>query len=175
MDIQYVAMALAALTAFLAILDSRLFDPYFAFYELVPGMGFADVALRGDRKSRAAVLRRFGYGFLLGMLLGVAGAEDSSESIAAGVAVSVLLLWPMLIHGVPRGKLRSDWLLVFVYAAVGAIYVSAAVAGQAFFILVAERDLVTWARDQALELIFVAVVVALAYGFLNLGLRDSDR
>jgi hypothetical protein len=172
---EYLVVLLAAVTALIAVADSRLLDPYFAFYEIVPGMGVGDAAMRGDRRIRAAIIRRFGYGFLLGIMLAAIGADRPVDALAGGVTITVLLLWPMAIHGLPRGKLRADWMLVFVYGAVLAAYVGTTLAGQVFFVLVAQRDVVGWIRDEALRLIFTAVLVAIAFGVLDRWLRTAER
>jgi hypothetical protein len=47
--------------------------------------------------------------------------------------------------------------------------------GQAFFVLVAERDLASWIRDQALGVIFTAIVLAVVFGFFDRGLPDLSN
>lgn len=172
---EYLVVALSALVALGVIADSRVRDPYFAFYELVPGMGVADAAIAGDQRTRAAIIRRFGYGLVLGILLAVAGIESPIHAVAAGVTVTVLLLWPMAIHGVPSGKLRSDWMLAVLYTAVAFVYTSAVLAGQAFFVLVAERDVVQWLRDELLTIVVAAVLAAMAFGVLDGWLPRARR
>lgn len=170
---------MAAGTALVVLADSRLRDPYFAFYEILPGMGIAESALAGNRRMRVAVIRRFGYGFLLGLALATAGADEPLHGVAAGVAITILLLWPMAVHGLPRGRLRSDWLLAVVYGAVLAAYVGSVLLGQLFVTLVAEGDLSAWVRDEALRLIFSGVLIATAFGLFDRWLptarsRDDD-
>ena len=172
---EYLVVLLAAAAALIAIADSRLLDPYFAFYEIVPGMGVGDAALLGDRRVRAAIVRRFGYGFLLGLALAAAGADRLIDAVAAGGTVTALLLWPMVIHGIPRGKLKADWMLIPVYSAVLAAYVGTAIAGQVFFVLVADRDLASWIRNEVLQVLFIAVLIALAFGVLDAWLPRAER
>lgn len=164
---EYLVVLMAAGMALVVVADSRLRDPYFAFYEILPGMGIAESAVGGDRRMHAAVVRRFGYGFLLGLALAVAGVDEPVNGVAAGIVVTALLLWPMAIHGLPRGRLRSDWLLAVVYGAVLAAYVGSVLLGQLFFTLVAVRDLAAWLRDEALRLTFSVVLVATAFGLFD--------
>jgi hypothetical protein len=172
---EYLVVLMSAAAAVIVLADSRLRDPYFAFYEILPGMGIEEAALTGDRRVRAAVIRRFGYGFLLGLVLALAGADRLLVGVAAGVTISGLLLWPVVIHGLPRGRLKSDWMLLVVYGAVLAAYVGSVLAGQVFFVLVAERDLVGWLRDQVLQLVFTGVLIAIAFGIFDRWLPSARK
>jgi hypothetical protein len=172
---EYLVVLMSAAAALIVLADSRLRDPYFAFYEILPGMWISDAALTGDRRVRAAVVRRFGYGVLLGLVLAVAGADRLVDGLAAGLTITALLLWPIVVHGLPRGRLKSDWMLLVVYGAVLAAYVGSVLAGQAFFVLVADRDLVLWVRDEALQLVFTGVLVAMAFGIFDRWLPSARK
>jgi len=107
--------------------------------------------------------------------LAVAGAEGLLHGAAAGITITGLLLWPIVIHGLPRGRLKADWMLAVVYGAVLATYIGAVMAGQLFFVLVAERDLTSWLRDEFLQLLFTGVLIALAFGLLDRWLPSAAK
>ena len=87
---EYLLVALSVGATLVVLADSRLRDPYFAFYELMPGMAIGDAAMRGDRRVRAAIIRRFGYGTLLGVLIAAIGVDKPIDGVAAGTVITVL-------------------------------------------------------------------------------------
>lgn len=96
----------AFIAALLIRYDAKYAGPYFPLSALIAGyeglLAFVD-----DKERRAALFRRFGYPFVMGYIL-----DDFQTSIidaaAAGLLTAILLLWPMVFHGIdPSIKSRG--------------------------------------------------------------------
>ena len=142
----YVVVALAALMAVVIRADARRRDPYFAYYELVPGTAISRAFAIGEPAARRAVISRFGYPLVFGILVGAVVSRDPWDAIIGGVLVAGFLLWPMTATGLPRGHLQHDALIVAVYGAVLVLYGVASLLGQQFVVVVAGGDILTYAR-----------------------------
>lgn len=169
----WLSVALALLTAAMVGLDARAVGPYFAFYELIPGMGITEAIFHGEEKPlRLAILRRFGYGFLLGLVLTfVFGADFPDASLAGGLA-GLLLIWPITVQGLPTWAAPVRVLLIL-YVAVVLAFGAASALGYLFVTLVAEGDLVAWIQLEGIQ--FLGSVVIAAFALTAIGLVGRPR
>lgn len=173
MSATWVAVLLAAVVAILVRLDARGIGPYFAFYELLPGMGITEGVLRGEeRPLRLAVIRRFGYGFLLGVALGYLFRTPFVDAAAAGGLVGVLVTWPVTVQGFPTwaAPLRT---LLLLYIGVVLAFAAASALGQLFVAFVAEGDLVGWLQREGLRAMWSIVIAAFALTAIALVPRSA--
>lgn len=169
----WVYVALAGLVAVLVRADARGTGPYFAFYELLPGMGITEAVLRGEeRPLRLAVIRRFGYAFLLGLALTFAFDAQFVDVSAAGLLVGALLLWPLTVQGMPTwvAPLRT---LVMLYLGVALAFAASAALGHLFVVLVAERNLVGFLQKEALRTFGTFIAAAFALTFIGFVPRSA--
>lgn len=90
----------AALIALAVRLDAKMLGPYFALSELIPGFG--NDLMVSDKTTRAALIRRLIYPFLIGAGISAFGVSGLSLA-AAGFLGAALLLWPIIFHGLPYG------------------------------------------------------------------------
>lgn len=156
------------LVAILVRFDAKAVGPYFAFYELLPGMGITEAALRGEeRPVRLAVIRRFGYGFLLGLVLRYVFASPLADAVAAGALVAALLIWPLSVQGLPTwaAPLRT---LIILYTSVIVGFAAAAALGHLFVDIVAEGDILRWLQSEGLTALGSVVVAAFALTAIGL-------
>jgi hypothetical protein len=164
----WTAVALAALTALLVRFDARAVGPYFAFYEVLPGMGITEAVLRGEeRPVRLAVVRRFGYAFLVGLVLAYVFDAPFVDAVGAGVLIGVLLVWPLTVQGLPRWAAPVRTLLLLYFGVVVAFTASAAL-GHLFVEFVAEGDPIRWLQQEGLRTL--ASVVAAAFALTAIAL-----
>lgn len=165
------AVVLAAATAALVRFDARAVGPYFSFFELMPGTGITDAILQGEeRPIRLAVIRRFGYGFLLGLILAFAFDASLLDAALAGLLVGCLLLWGLLFQGLPTWAAPIRTLIV-IYAAVILVYGATASLGYLFVAVVAEGDLLAWAQREGLHLLGATLLAAFGLTLLQLAPR----
>ena len=167
----YVVLALAALTAVAIKIDAHRRDPYFALTDLVPGSAITTALADGDKYARRAVISRFSFPLVLGVVLGVVAPPQAWHAAMGGAILAGLMLWPIVFRGLPRGVLRSDWWLLPLYAGFVAAYAGAALLGQQFVLIVAKGDLLGYARDQALQFLVGAALVAIGTGLLPISAR----
>ncbi|EMY36009.1 hypothetical protein D477_001334 [Arthrobacter crystallopoietes BAB-32] len=90
----------AAVIALAVRVDAKLLGPYFALSELIPGFG--NDLMVSDKMTRAAMIRRLAYPFLIGAGISVFGVSGLSLA-AVGFLGAALLLWPIIFHGLPYG------------------------------------------------------------------------
>lgn len=143
----------AACVALTVRLDAKLIGPYFALSDFLIG-GTADVSARHwyeQRTLRRAFVRRFLYpiagGFVLGWL-----SLSMSDILSVGLLAALLLLWPMLFHGLPWYVPRHSWHLPVLYISFVVAYGAAALAGwsiQGFVMQVSAGDISGWLSEQA--------------------------
>ena len=164
----YIVFALAVAAAVAIKLDAARRDPYFAYSDLVPGTAITTALGDGDVATRRAVAARFAYPVLLGVVVALVVRPEPIHAVLAGVILATLMLWPIIFHGLPRGVLRSDWLLLPLYLSIIVLYAGASLIGQQFVLLVADGNLVDYVRDRALEIVVGAGVIAVASGLLPL-------
>lgn len=158
----WLAISLAGVTAILVRLDARAARPYFAYGELVPGTGISQAALRGEESAvRLGLIRRFGYAFLLGVLLAYVFSFEILDVVLAGGAVGMLLIWPVAIEGMPVW-LAPKRLLIGLYVGVVAALGALAALGYLFVDVVAAGDLAGWLAREALQVLASVIVAALA-------------
>lgn len=103
----------AAVIALAVRSDAKLLGPYFALSELIPGFG--STLMVSDKTTRAAMIRRLVYPFLIGAGMSVLGVSGLSLA-AVGFLGASLLLWPIIFHGLPYGISRRSkmlWVLYF--------------------------------------------------------------
>lgn len=169
----WLSIGLAVLVALIVRADARVVGPYFAFYELVPGLGLTEAIFRGEeRPLRLAVLRRFGYGFLLGLVLAYGLDASFLDSTLAGGAIGVLLVWPITFHGFPAW-VAPPRTLVMLYLSVVITFAAMGALGYLFVVIVAERDLLRWIQVDGLR--FVGSLVVAAFGLTGLGLAGRAK
>ena len=153
-------------TALLVRLDSRMFGPYFALSDLLPGAGgelFVDLVRSGD--TRRSVVRRLAYPFLLGGFFRAVFDLPVWEVAAAGGLTCGLLLWPLIFGGLPKGVATSDWQLPVLYGSYGGLYVGMAVAGAYswdWLQATVDGEFWSWVGDQVLPILVVALFLLFA-------------
>lgn len=153
-------------TALLVRLDSRLFGPYFALSDFLPGAGgelFVDLVRSGD--TRRSVARRLAYPLLLGGFLRAVLDMPVWEVAAAGGLTCGLLLWPLVFGGLPKGVASSDWQLPVLYGSYAVLYVGMAVAGVYIWDWLqatVDGKFWSWVGDQVLPVLVVAIVLLFA-------------
>jgi hypothetical protein len=113
----YELLVPAVLTALAIRLDSVLIGPYWAFAELVAGMGSIDAEWWYEQRTlRFGVVRRLLYVVAMGAALSALDEELRSVDLGiVGVTTAALLLWPIIFHGLPHGVFKSDWQLLPTY------------------------------------------------------------
>lgn len=109
----------AVICAIAIRLDSRLIGPYWSVSEIVAGMGGFEVELfYSVVRHRFAIIRRFTFPGVAGAVTALIWAEDAlARGALMGGLCALLLLWPLLFHGLPWGVARNDWLLLPLYVA----------------------------------------------------------
>lgn len=90
----------AFVLALIIRIDAKLLGPYFSFSELVTGFGFKFLIFH--RSTRAALIRRLLYPLLVGFVCSILGVSGASLA-AVGVLAVVLLIWPVVVYGLPVG------------------------------------------------------------------------
>lgn len=107
------SVILPAVAIALAVrLDAKLLGPYFALSELIPGFG-GDIIV-SDKTTRAALIRRLVYPFLIGAVIAALGVSGLSLA-SVGFLGAGLLLWPIIFHGLPHGISRRSRMLWVLY------------------------------------------------------------
>lgn len=163
--------------------DARLVGPYWAFSELLPGVGsiYADFG-RERSLYRPAVVRRLLYALLPGIYVGIRydGLSPLDAAIPGAVAL-LLILWPVVFHGLPVAS-GVGWLLAM-YAALVVLFGSlSALAYEAVEFM--ERDagsftdyLVTKGIEVGIELALIAIagsVLLVAWRALRRAAPSAD-
>lgn len=110
------AVVIPALVVALVVrLDSRLIGPYFSIASVVAGMvGFDDRYFNAPSTLRFALIRRFFYPFILGIVLALVGL-GTGDTVAAGSIAAGLLLWPAVFHPLPKFVSLRDWQVLTVW------------------------------------------------------------
>jgi hypothetical protein len=125
----------AFLAALLIRFDARYTGPYFPLSALVVGseglLAFID-----DKQRRAALFRRFAYPIVMGYVLSDFNASIW-DSTVAGLLVAVLLLWPMVFHGVDASIIDRGWRLVLLYSSFTVLFAAFSSVGHILSSLVA--------------------------------------
>ena len=177
---EWYEVLLPAVAADIAIrLDSVVIGPYWAFSEVIAGMGGTDVDLWYPKQTvRWSLFRRFFYLAAMGAAVDLyyGGVSGWDVALIAGVAAG-LLFWPMVFHGLPLGVARSDWQLIPLYASVVGGFVASALFGQYAIDFIREQsggDVAGWARDEAVKWAISFVLVFAFTAFFN-GSNSSLR
>lgn len=151
----------AAVIALAVRVDAKLLGPYFALSELIPGFG-SDLMV-GDKTTRAAMIRRLVYPFLVGA--GVSFFGVSGLSLAAvGSLAAALLLWPIIFHGLPYGISRRSKMLWILYLALLISYAGLSLMGGYVIELMREAgdgDIGAYVAENFRDWIITAVVVTI--------------
>lgn len=160
----------AAVAVLLIRLDAKLVGPYFALTNLVYGMEGRDARYWYESDTlRWAVARRFGYAIILGGILDVVGASQVQAG-EAGLVAALLLLWPVVFHGLPQYASRRDWEVPALYVALAVAFTSLSVVGAFIVELMknlGEGSLVTYVKSKLLENIPTFVLGILASAFFR--------
>lgn len=179
----YEVLLPAVLANLLIRVDGLLVGPYWAFSEIVAGMGGTDADLwYENQRVRLAVFRRFFYLGLVGAAFSLYDADASGWDVALiGFIAATLLLWPIVFHGLPLGVARTDLLLVPLYTSMLGGFAASAAFGHAAVSFAREQsegDLGRWARDQAMEAA-IMFVLSLAFSAFFIGsytrLKEKKR
>lgn len=93
-------------------IDAKLLGPYFSFSELVSGFGFQFLIFR--RSTRAALIRRLLYPLLVGFVCSILGVSGASLA-GIGALAAILLIWPVVFHGLPAGVSRRSFAVPLLY------------------------------------------------------------
>lgn len=149
----YAVLVPAVIVNVLIRLDGFLLGPYWAFSELVPGLGSTDADFwLASKRIRRAVIRRFTYP---GVALFFFTLYDLElvwpEAALIGTVTACLLLWPMVFYGLPLGVARTDWLLLPLFVGVIGGFAASAVTGHYIASAIIEEaggDWIGWLRDQ---------------------------
>ncbi|THJ64769.1 hypothetical protein E8P82_14185 [Arthrobacter echini] len=100
-------------------IDAKLLGPYFSFSELVSGFGFNFLIFQ--RSTRAALIRRLLYPILIGFICSILGVYGASLA-AVGALAAVLLIWPVVFHGLPVGVSRRALAVPLLYVSLFVSY-----------------------------------------------------
>lgn len=142
----------AFLLALTVRLDARLIGPYFAMISVITGMeGFSGRWWYDKPQMRSAFLRRLLYPALVGFGLGFLDSSRGTTAWAVGLLAGVLLVWPVVFHGLPRFVSRRDWEVATFYFAFVATYSALAQFGYFFWLWVQSRSdgqPTDWMADQ---------------------------
>ncbi|MCB2413263.1 hypothetical protein LGT39_10455 [Demequina sp. TTPB684] len=110
------AVVVPAVVVALAIrLDSVLIGPYFSISSVVAGMvGVEDRFWNDGKNLKHAVIRRFFYPFILGVVLALSGLT-LFDTTSAGALAAALLLWPAVFHPLPAFISLRDWQVIVIW------------------------------------------------------------
>lgn len=119
----------AFILALIVRIDAKLLGPYFSFSELIPGFG--NELLFSQKSTRAALVRRLLYPLAIGLIISSWDSMDVSRSslVAIGLLGSILLLWPIVFHGLPRGISARSKLIPVLYLSLMISYGGLALSG----------------------------------------------
>lgn len=161
----------AATIALAVRLDAKLLGPYFSFSELIPGFG--NDLLVGDQATKAALIRRLVYPFLIGAGISVLGVSGLSLA-ACGFLGAVLSLWPIIFQGLPYGISKRSKLLWVLYCSLLTSYAGLSLLGGYVVDLMREagngdigKYVVENLRDWAITTVVVVIVTAWGAGARN--------
>jgi hypothetical protein len=178
--VEWYEVILPAVGADIAIrLDSVVIGPYWAFSEVIAGMGGTDVDFWYSKQTvRWSLFRRFFYLALMGAALDLYYGGVSAGDVALIAAVAAgLLLWPMVFHGLPLGVAKSDWQLIPLYVSVIGGFVASALVGQYAIDFIREQsggDVAGLARDEAVKWA-ISFVLVFAFTAFYSGSSSSLR
>lgn len=158
----------SAVTALVIRVDSLFVGPYWSVSELVSGMGSLYESY-GKTRSHWAMVRRFVYPAITGFAVGWIDADlGPSGAAVLGTVTALLLLWPIVFHGLPLGVARNDWLLVPLYLGFTLAFAASAMLGW-FFIDYARAQghgsALRYLKEQGLEWAITAVLGAVFIAF----------
>jgi hypothetical protein len=177
---EWYEVLLPAVAVNLAIrLDSLVIGPYWAFSEVIAGMGGTDVDFWYSKQTvRFSIFRRFFYVAAMGAALDLYyGGVSGRDAALIGAISAGLLLWPIVFHGLPLGVAKNDWQLIPLYVSVIGGFISSALFGQYAVDFIREQsggDLVGWARDEALKWA-ISFILVLAFTAFFQGSYSSLR
>ncbi len=118
---------------------------------------------------RAALVRRFAYPFLLGLVLSMSGIRLIDSGVAAALAM-ILLLWPALFQGLPYGVSRRDWQVGVLYLLLPAAFFGLSVAGWYIPEIIrsaANGDVVGYLLGLARDGLLTSLATAFAIAFIR--------
>lgn len=112
MDPWHVVVLPAFIVALVIRFDALLIGPYFSIASVVSGMvGLDDAPFNSSKVLKYAIIRRFFYPLLLGIVLALFGVGLIGAT-AAGLLAAALLLWPAVFQPLPDFVSLRDWQLV---------------------------------------------------------------
>jgi hypothetical protein len=168
-DLPWVEVLLpAALCALAVRVDSQWLGPYWSFLDLVTGMGMLFES-HGRRRMSWAIYRRVLYPLFLGFF--IAWLDPSltvSGAATIGAVSALLLLWPVIFHGLPLGVARRDWLLLPLYAGFITGFAASAAVGRyllAFARAQGSGDVASYLREQGLAWLVTSIIAIAAVSF----------
>ena len=121
----YEAFLPAVVIALLVRGEALLIGPYWAWIELLPNLG-EDADTRKLR--RWSIVRRVAVPGIsaFGMINLWRQVYSESEVVLVAVIAVGLLLWPIVVHGLPLGVMARDWELLVIYGALIASFAASA-------------------------------------------------
>lgn len=171
----------AFVLALIIRIDAKLLGPYFSFSELVAGFGFEFLIFQ--RSTRAALIRRLLYPVLAGFgcsLLGVFGVSLAG----IGALAALLLIWPVVFHGLPVGISRSSLAVPLLYISLLASYGGLTLLGGYIAEVMREAgegDILAYVQEEFRDWALTALVVLIFTTFgrgaqarLDRRIRDED-
>lgn len=169
----------AVIIALAVRLDAKLLGPYFALSELIPGFG-SNLMMSG-KTTRAAMIRRLVYPFLVGA--GISEFGVSGLSLAAvGFLGAALLLWPIIFNGLPYGISRRSKMLWVLYCSLLISYSGLSLLGGYVIELMHEAgdgDIGKYVsenfRDWVITAVIVTIFTAWGTGARNALNRQSQK
>lgn len=131
----------AAVTALAIRVDSYFIGPYWSLSEVIAGMGGLDSDLFYSLvRNRFALARRFVFPiFASGIVAFVHPSGALTRGAAIGGLTALLLLWPIIFGGLPRGVAKNDWLLSPLYLSFIVGFISAGLVGASLAELFRQR------------------------------------
>lgn len=152
---------------------TQVADWYFAWVDLFDQISY-EPSERPPSALWQAFLGRMSAPFAVGLALGAAAPQvyGPVEGATLGALGGLLVLWPMVFHGIPQRLKMTDWLIYVVY---GSFVLSAAgaaalgtVAGEAL------RNPATLVEQAALALAFLLLTSVVVYIY-NAAARQLGR
>lgn len=163
----YQLLAPAVAIALLVRLEAVLLGPYWAWVELLPW--WEDPT--NKRTRRLALIRRVAIPGAAAFILVTLWTRTYSPIDAALVAATAggLLLWPALVHGLPREVRASDRELVAIYAALFLSFSASAWLGANISRWIGDEygSFGSFLRQESLSLVFGTVFVAFGTGIID--------
>ena len=164
----YEALLPAVGIAMLVRAEALLIGPYWAWIELLPSL---DEDANSRKLRRWSIVRRTAVPGVIafGMVNLWRRVYTESDVVVVAVIAAGLLLWPIVVHGLPLGVMARDWELLIIYGALIASFASSAWIGArtAGWVHREYGDFGSFLRQEALGFGLGLLVAAFAGGIID--------